>query len=131
MAGRPTGVKAILTLAWMGTEKRPPNLFSRVMTMRVIGCTPSSRRVASKAPHSVWIGATLSKVMAASWMRVTATPRRLNTASSRRWTMVSALARASGESVTIGVPRKTTRPVKGDDFEQKKPAGMALIEKSA
>src|SRR5215218_6904916 len=64
-------------------------------------------------------------------MRVVATPRLLNTALSRRWMMVSVVPRARPWLEAMGTPFRTTRPVKGSDPLQKKPAGIDDLEKLA
>jgi hypothetical protein len=72
----------------------------------------------------------LSRLRARIWSRVTATPFLLNTASSRRWTIVSAMPSSPALAVAIGLPRKRMRPVKGAEPAQKKPAGIGSFAKS-
>lgn len=63
-------------------------------------------------------------------MRVEATPLLLNTASSRRCTIVSVLPRAPGVPVAMGAPLKKMISANGEELAQKKPEGIGLLAKS-
>ena len=76
------------------------------------------------------MGAMLTSDRARNWMRVVAVPLASKTASSSRSMTVSALQSCPGLPVVSGRPLNATRPVKGLEPLQKKPAGMGFWAKS-
>jgi len=73
----------------------------------------------------------LSRLSARTRMRVAAVPLRSTLARSSRSTMVSVPPSSPGRPVATGTPRSAILPVKASDREQKKPAGMGSLAKSA